>query len=101
MEQQEKGATMTARNRLLATLTEALQPVSLEVVDESHHHAGHGGWRPEGETHFRVKVVSAAFVGKSRVHRHRMVNDLAAAELRAGLHALTIEARTPDEAAAT
>ncbi len=88
---------MTARTRLLATLTEALQPVSLEVVDESHHHAGHGGWKPEGETHFRVKVVSAAFVGKSRVARHRMVNELAAGEIKAGLHALAIEARTPEE----
>jgi BolA family transcriptional regulator, general stress-responsive regulator len=89
---------MTARTRLLATLTAALQPVSLEVIDESHHHAGHGGWRPEGETHFRVKVVSAAFAGRSRVERHRMVNALAAAELKAGLHALAIEARTPGEA---
>ena len=90
---------MTARTRLLATLTEALQPVSVEVVDESHHHAGHGGWRPDGETHFRVKVVSSAFAGKSRVARHRLVNELAAAELKAGLHALAIEARTPEEAA--
>ncbi|MDX7952580.1 BolA family transcriptional regulator [Lichenihabitans sp. Uapishka_5] len=89
---------MTARTRLLATLTEALHPVSLDVVDESHHHAGHGGWRPEGETHFRVKVVSAAFAGKTRVDRHRMVNALASGELAAGLHALAIEARTPAEA---
>lgn len=91
---------MTARTRLLETLTEALQPLSLEVVDESHHHAGHGGWRPEGETHFRVKVVSAAFVGKTRLQRHRIVNDLAAGELKAGLHALAIEARSPEEAGA-
>lgn len=91
---------MTARTRLLETLTEALQPLSLEVVDESHHHAGHGGWRPEGETHFRVKVVSATFVGKTRLQRHRIVNDLAAGELKAGLHALAIEARSPEEAGA-
>lgn len=89
---------MTARTRLTETLTEALRPMSLEVVDESHHHAGHGGWRPEGETHFRVKVVSDAFAGMSRLERHRRVNDLAAAELKAGLHALAIEARTPEEA---
>ncbi|MCW6508498.1 BolA family protein [Lichenifustis flavocetrariae] len=90
---------MTARSRLSAILTEGLRPISLEVVDESHHHAGHAGWRQEGETHFRVKVVSASFVGKSRVDRHRMINALAAEELRAGLHALAIEARTPEEAA--
>jgi BolA family transcriptional regulator, general stress-responsive regulator len=89
---------MTARTRLLAVLTEALQPTSLEVVDESHHHVGHGGWRAEGETHFRVKVVSAAFAGQTRVQRHRVVNALAEGELKAGLHALAIEARTPEEA---
>ncbi len=89
---------MTARSRLTAALSQALQPVSLEVVDESHQHAGHGGWRPEGETHFRVKVVSAAFAGKGRLERHRMIHALAADELNRGLHALAIEARAPDEA---
>lgn len=88
---------MTAKNRLITTLTEALRPLSLEVIDESHHHAGHGGWRPEGETHFRVKVISAAFVGKRLLERHRMVNALAADEFANGLHALAIEPRTPDE----
>ena len=90
---------MTAKSRLQATLTANLAPVSLEVIDESHLHAGHGGWRPEGETHMRVKIVSAAFAGKSRIDRHRLVNALANPELQAGLHALAIEARTPDEAA--
>ena len=90
---------MTAKTRLISTLTAALQPSSLEVIDESHQHAGHGGWRPEGETHFRIKVVSAAFTGKSRLERHRMINALAAAELRDGIHALAIEARAPDEPA--
>ena len=88
---------MTARERLVSTLTEALRPETLEVIDESHQHAGHGGWRPEGETHFRIKVVSATFTGKGRIDRHRIVNALAADELRAGVHALAIEARAPDE----
>ena len=90
--------TMTARERLLSTLTEALRPEALDVIDESHQHAGHGGWRPEGETHFRIKVVSATFAGKGRVERHRLINALAAEELRAGVHALAIEARAPGEA---
>ena len=88
---------MTVRDRLIAVLTEALDPSSLQVVDESHLHKGHGGWRPEGETHMRVAIVSAAFAGKSRVERHRLVNHLAADELRQGLHALAIEAKAPDE----
>jgi BolA protein len=82
-------------------LTEALAPLSLRVVDESHHHAGHGhpGDRRHGnESHFRVEVVSAAFEGKSRIDRHRMVNELLAQELKEGLHALAVSARTPGEA---
>ena len=88
---------MTARDRLASILTEALHPSSLEVVDESHHHAGHAGWRPNGETHMRVRVVSAAFSGKSRLERHRMINELAAQEFHNGLHALAIETSTPAE----
>lgn len=88
---------MSARDRLLSTLTNDLNPSWLEVIDESYLHAGHGGWRPEGETHFRVKIVSKAFSGQTRIHRHRLVNAIAAPELRAGLHALAIEARAPEE----
>ena len=84
---------MTTRQTMLSILTEALHPDFLEVVDESHHHAGHGGWREGGETHFRVRVVAEAFNGKNRVERHRMVNSLLAAELRGGVHALAIEAK--------
>jgi BolA family transcriptional regulator, general stress-responsive regulator len=87
------------RDRLTAVLTEALRPSWLEVIDESHLHAGHAGWRPTGETHMRVRVVAEAFTGKSRVARHRMINELAAAELQAGLHALAVEARAPGEKA--
>ena len=57
-------------------LTEFLAPSALEIVDESHLHAGHAGARPEGETHFRVRVVAAAFDGKSRLERHRMIHRL-------------------------
>jgi BolA protein len=83
-------------------LTSALAPVSLRVVDESHHHAGHGhpGDKRHGnESHFRVEVVSAAFEGKSRVERHRLVNTLLADELADRVHALAITAKTPQEAA--
>ena len=71
---------------------------ALSVVDESHQHAGHSGWREGGETHFRLDVVSAAFEGKSRVERHRMVNALLDDAFKRGLHALALRARTPGEA---
>ncbi|PZQ14409.1 MAG: BolA family transcriptional regulator [Ancylobacter novellus] len=88
---------MSVRSRIEATLTEALKPERLDVVDESHLHAGHAGARPEGETHFRVRIVSGAFSGLSRVDRHRRVNALLAAELAGPVHALAIDARAPEE----
>lgn len=88
---------MSVRSRIEATLAEALRPERLEVVDESHLHAGHAGARPEGETHFRVRIVSGAFSGVSRVDRHRQVNALLASELAGPVHALAIDARAPEE----
>lgn len=79
-------------------LTEALQPKQLDVIDESHLHAGHGGARPEGETHFRVMIVSALFEGESRVARHRMVTKVLAAEMNNPIHALSLKTLTPKEA---
>jgi BolA family transcriptional regulator, general stress-responsive regulator len=78
-------------------LTEAFVPQSLEVVDESHQHEGHGGHQPGGETHFRVYIVSDAFRGKSRLERHRMINTALSRELQSGVHALAIHAATPEE----
>lgn len=78
-------------------LATAFAPQSLRVIDESHLHAGHAGHRPGGETHFRVHIVSQAFKGKSRVDRHRMVNETLAAELQGGVHALAIDAKAPGE----
>ena len=78
-------------------LTRALAPLRLDVTDESHLHAGHAGHRPGGETHFRVHIMSAAFAGKSRIERHRMVNEILSDELKAGVHALAIQAKAPGE----
>jgi BolA family transcriptional regulator, general stress-responsive regulator len=91
------GVSMSTRDRIIDRLTQALAPIGLNVVDESHQHAGHAGARPGGETHFRVYIVSNAFTGKSRIDRHRMVNGILAAELAAGVHALAIDARAPGE----
>lgn len=88
---------MSVRARIETKLTEALSPTRIEVLDESHLHAGHAGARPEGETHFRVRVVSAAFSGVGRVERHRRINALLAEELSGPVHALAIDARSPEE----
>ena len=88
---------MATREIISNKLQEAFTPESLQVVDESHLHEGHAGHRPSGETHFRVYIVSSAFKGKSRVERHRMVNETLAAELKGGVHALAIHASAPGE----
>jgi BolA family transcriptional regulator, general stress-responsive regulator len=67
------------------------------VEDESHQHVGHAGHRPGGQTHFRLYIVSEAFRGKSRLQRHRMINDTLARELAGGVHALAIHAVAPGE----
>jgi BolA protein len=89
---------MRMQERIAARLKASLDPVSLEVIDDSGKHAGHSGAKPGGETHYSLAVVSAAFAGKSRVQRHRLVYDALAAEIADGVHALAIDARAPGEA---
>lgn len=92
------GAIMTSiSERITRKLTEAFAPQDLKVIDESHQHQGHGGWREGGETHFRVNIVSEAFSGKSRLERHRLVNAALAQELADRVHALAIAAKAPGE----
>ena len=79
-------------------LQTALAPERLEVVDESHLHAGHAGARPGGESHFRLLVVASAFAGRTRVERQRMVHAALADLLRTDIHALAMATRTPEEA---
>ncbi len=81
-------------------LTAAFAPASLRVVDESHQHEGHAGHRPGGQTHYRIYIVAEAFRGKSRVDRHRMINQTLAGELAGGVHALAIHASAPGEGGA-
>lgn len=83
----------TIRNKL----TEAFSPQKLEIIDESHLHAGHAGARDGGESHFRVTIVSEAFSGKSRLERQRMVYAEMADELAGPIHAFSVTARTPEE----
>lgn len=88
---------MTVAQRIHAKLSAALQPSRLVVHDDSHLHAGHAAARPEGETHFRVEIVAAAFSGQSRVARQRAVYAALAEELAGPVHALQLTALAPDE----
>ena len=88
---------MSVAASVTAKLTDAFQPAHLDVVDESHLHAGHAGARAEGETHFRVEIVAAAFDGISRVERQRMVYRVLKDELGDRVHALALRARSPGE----
>jgi BolA protein len=87
---------MTALHTAMTqALTERLEPVSLELEDDSAAHAGHAGAR-EG-AHFNLRIVSARFAGLPRVARHRLVYDALRPWMAEGVHALAIDARTPDE----
>jgi BolA family transcriptional regulator, general stress-responsive regulator len=88
---------VTMQERIVARLTAALDPILLDVIDESDRHAGHAGAREGGGTHYRVRVVSAQFERQSRVERHRLVYGLLSAEFADGLHALALVAKAPDE----
>lgn len=80
-------------------LEAALAPERLHVRDDSAQHIGHAGHRPEGETHFFVEVVSRHFTGQSRVARQRLVFAALGDLMHRRIHALSISASAPDEAA--
>jgi BolA protein len=88
---------MLVKDDITRKLQDAFAPDSVEVIDESDQHHGHAGHRPGGQTHFRVYIVSKAFAGKSRLDRHRMINQVLAANLAGGVHALAIHADAPGE----
>lgn len=80
-------------------LNKAYAPQSLELIDESHLHAGHNEAAKSGETHFRLRMVAAAFEGVSRLDRQRQVLGVLKDELAGPVHALALKLKTPDEAA--
>jgi len=81
--------------RIRCILSQAFDPIELEVVDDSARHAGHAGAAPGGETHFNVRIISVFFNGKSRVACQRAINKALAEEFETGLHALSIKASAP------
>jgi Stress-induced morphogen (activity unknown) len=88
---------VTAEARIRDKLLLALEPIRLDIVNESQMHAGHRSAPDTGESHFRVLIVSPKFAGLGRVARHRLVNDALADELHGGIHALALLTYAPGE----
>jgi len=87
---------MTDRILLMKQRLAVLDPVRLEIVDESHKHAGHAGARTGGG-HFLLQIISTEFEGKNKMNRHRMIYSALAEMMERDIHALTIDAKTPGE----
>jgi BolA protein len=81
---------MATAEMITQKLVAAFQPEAIDVQDVSHQHAGHGGWREGGGTHFEVTMRAAVFAGKSRLQRHRLVNEVLADDLAGSIHALQL-----------
>ena len=94
MNAQETGPVAT---EMLGRLNSALNPSVIELIDDSEQHRGHGGYNPAGESHFSLRIESAAFAGKSRVERQRMVYAALGDLMRERVHALSIRATAPGE----
>ncbi|MEM8936625.1 MAG: BolA family protein [Pseudomonadota bacterium] len=95
---------MTVADRIREKLVSRFNPVALEIIDESHLHAGHAGapkhdGEGSAESHFRIVITSSEFTGVSRVQRQRLVNDILREELDGPVHALSMRTLTPKEAA--
>ncbi len=89
--------TQGMEDRIRQKLAQGLQPLMLEIVNDSARHAGHAGDDGSGESHFRVTVVSDKFNGKNRVERQRMVYDLLDEEMAGEIHALSVKAMSEEE----
>ena len=91
---------MSMSETIKRKLSEHLDPQSVKVIDESHHHAGHAGAPAGGESHFRIEIISEAFKDLNRISRQRLVYQILNDELSGSVHALELATKTPDEAMA-
>ena len=90
--------SLSIASQMTKKIEDALAPERLEIINESHLHAGHQeAFDGTGETHFRIRIVSSAFDGMPRLQRHRTINDLLGGELAESVHALAIEPAAPGE----
>ena len=91
------ASTAPVATEMTRRLTAALDPLRLDLEDQSAHHIGHAGHDPRGESHFALTIESAAFAGLSRIARQRLVHAALADLLHERVHALTIKALAPGE----
>ena len=87
----ERVTLMPIRDAIVQKLSAKFAPTHLEVIDESSRHQGHAGSRPEGETHFRVRIAAPSLMGAGRLAQHRAIMEALDTELKGGVHALAIE----------
>jgi BolA protein len=92
-----EASTGPVAAEILRRLGSALSPTRVELIDDSEKHRGHGGYNPEGESHFTLVIESPAFAGKSRVERQRMIYAALGELMDARVHALSIRASAPGE----
>ena len=92
-----EAATGPIATEMLRCLDSALSPTRVQLTDDSEKHRGHGGYNPQGESHFTLEIESEAFTGTSRVERQRMIYKALGDLMRERVHALQIRARTPGE----
>ena len=92
MNVQKTGPVAT---EMLARLNSALSPTSIELIDDSEQHRGHSGYNPAGESHFTLRIESAAFAGKNRVDRQRLIYAALGELMESQIHALSIRAVAP------
>ena len=93
----ELKTQLSRASRIEKIVKERFAPQTFELTDDSAKHAGHAGARPGGETHYRLRVISAAFAGLNRVARQRLIHEALRDEFESGLHALSLELKAPDE----
>jgi BolA protein len=91
------SATGPVATEMLRRLSLAISPAEIDLSDDSEAHRGHGGYNPSGESHFTLKIESAAFAGKSRVERQRMIYTALGELMESRVHALSIRATAPGE----
>jgi len=91
-------ADLSRTERIKKLLTQEFAPTFVSLIDDSSRHEGHAGARPGGETHYALKLVSLAFEGQSRIERQRLVYHALREEFDTGLHALSLDLKTPTEA---
>lgn len=90
---------MLVKTRIETKLQQAFSPIFLSVEDESYLHISHGNYTSDGESHFKVKIVSPIFKGWSRLERHQKIYDCLDGELKDGVHALSLQVLSPEEVA--